>query len=824
MFVINTSAAGIQQKDGRYITKYIPITPTLIENMILSKGSMGCYQQGYRTGYIKWICLDFDCKDKVNPDVFRLYKDTVLPVIQFLDTCNIKYLTEFSGRRGIHIWIVFDCIIKKSVGFRILKEIIKKTPIKADDPNREWDLDLFPATDTSRNNIVGKQVKFPLSKHKSGGMSYFFVSDFVYRNDLCTDIFFEDQYQYLDEYCENNIASVMNALDLNSIYDREYNYKYKKYRFLDIKNVSTDNIWEALRETKVFFHIYNRMKRGQALHKDWIVLLGTLSPCDKNGELVRAIFKEFPNYDEEKTTENIKKYKEKYFPATFEYLYYIYDLEIEDNLCPKMTGFIYLARKLGIPEEMIQEYSTLSEMKTITNVEDTVRKEKNYLLYNDESPDVYIWNQLNLMRKFDLARVENEINTAILNGYFEGFPEGFRIFVRRESDSKNRSLISLSAKERVLTTQLALELCQEYKRRWKSYSYRPSLTSRTDIFYAWYQSWGDYIDRIRAFLEVPFFSAYKVMMIDLKGFYDHIDFLTVFEALKKDASDKAVNILKYLIGYNDCLMAQINTGKRKGVPQGPAYARIIAEIFLNRIMSEIESGYENDITILRYVDDIIIVSIPTFDIEKLFIDIQDVFLEYGLPINTDKSKCFGMIGNLTEDQKALLLHSDNFNYELRFDQSNGVLLAQECKENLNRYLRTHEFDMRSIGYIFGNKTLKEAKAYYFKNYKEAIISSDIGRGSNFRRFYQYVFRHNEYLQDVLDEGIFKKIPYGTVNFSNFIDSLYLCVQEKTIDCDLFKRLQDEYLLTIDRTKIGDNETAVLESLLMIHLEETLDEQ
>lgn len=61
LWVVNTCAAGIQQKDGRYITKYFPVSPFIIENMLLKNGSMGCYQQGYKTNRIKWICFDFDC-------------------------------------------------------------------------------------------------------------------------------------------------------------------------------------------------------------------------------------------------------------------------------------------------------------------------------------------------------------------------------------------------------------------------------------------------------------------------------------------------------------------------------------------------------------------------------------------------------------------------------------------------------------------------------------------------------------------------------------------------------------------------------------------
>lgn len=817
LFVVNTSAAGIQQKDGKYITKYIPISPTLIENMILSHGSMGCYQQGYKTGYIKWICLDFDCRDKNNPDVEKLFERAVYPVTAYLDKKGIRYLTEFSGRRGIHIWIIFDSIIKKATGFRILKEIIKNVDIDLEENNNEWNLDLFPATDSSHNNIVGKQVKFPLSAHKAGGISYFFSSAFNNRSDQYTDAFFNDQYLILNNYQENQIEKVMRSLGVSELYEREYKYKYKRYHLLGAVNLTIDEVWATLTQTRVFSELYNRMKKGQALPQDWTVVLGTLSPCDPDGTLIRAIFKEFPNYDEYKTTENLKRLKDKYFPATFGYLYHIYELDIEENLDPDITGLVYLLRNNNIDNAILKELEALTEKKTINNIYDTICKEKNYLLYNDEAPDIYTWNQLNLIKQLDVKMIEAEIQYAIGEGVFNGELDQFRIFERHESEEKTRKLISLSARDRVITTQLALLFCQEYKHQWKTFSYRPSLISRNDIFYAWYKSWGNYISKIRSFLEVPFFDDYEVLFIDLKSFYDNIDFLTVFETIKSNINDKAKSIMRYLIGFNDSLMSLINAGVRKGVPQGPAYARIIAELFMDQVLLEVEKLYGQDISLYRYVDDIVVICRPEFDSKSCFAEIRNKFSEYGLPVNMEKSQCFGKIGSLTNDQKAILLHSDNFNYDLRYDVG-SVLLTQERKQKLNHFLSEHSFDMRSLGYIFGSRSLQEAKEWCFNEYREQIISSEYGRGSNFRRFYQFIFSHDEYLQTAIDENLFELIPYGTVNISNFIDELYLSVQEKRIDSISFERIKEEALFKFNREKLDMNDAAVIDALMIIQLE------
>lgn len=106
LFVVNSYAAGIQQDDGRYITKYFPMSPFVIEQMLKRQGSMGCYQQGYKTNRIKWICFDFDCKDKVEPNVLSLYNQSIVPFTQMLDEFEINYMLEFSGRIHTVIMII----------------------------------------------------------------------------------------------------------------------------------------------------------------------------------------------------------------------------------------------------------------------------------------------------------------------------------------------------------------------------------------------------------------------------------------------------------------------------------------------------------------------------------------------------------------------------------------------------------------------------------------------------------------------------------------------------------------------------------------------
>ena len=48
LFVVNSYAAGIQQNDGRYITKYFPMSPFVIEQMLLRRGPWDVISRGTR--------------------------------------------------------------------------------------------------------------------------------------------------------------------------------------------------------------------------------------------------------------------------------------------------------------------------------------------------------------------------------------------------------------------------------------------------------------------------------------------------------------------------------------------------------------------------------------------------------------------------------------------------------------------------------------------------------------------------------------------------------------------------------------------------------
>lgn len=471
----------------------------------------------------------------------------------------------------------------------------------------------------------------------------------------------------------------------------------------------------------------------------------------------------------------------KYFPATFGYLYRIYGIEMEDTLDEDETGLHYLLCKCGLKQNVLEEVEKLNEKKLLLDLNVTVQKEKNYLKENDEVADACIWNQLRNLKQYDLYFYNKLINSVIAGKYEEYEPSDFKVFKRIENEEKIRQLVSLSAKDRVITTNLALRLCDLIKKCWKSFSYRISYTSQEHIFYHWYSSWGRFIDQIRVFMDIPFMSNYEVFYIDLKGFYDHIDFLAVYRRFENILTEEAKNIFCFLVEYNEQLMKKIKNGCRIGVPQGPAYARIIAELFLDQLVNYVQ--VENDgVYVYRYVDDIVVFCRPDVEGKVIFDKMMHFFPYVGLPINLEKSKYFGNINNLTCEEKKILSHKDSFNYELSENDYTGILLERERRKKLQKYLMENSFNIGSLGYIFGKNTITEAKLWCLKNFRKDILKSCEGRGSNYRKFYEFLFQNNQYMEEILDNEELTSIPRRSLNFSNFVHTLYYAVQDQSISC------------------------------------------
>ena len=856
LFVVNTHAVAVQGEDGKYYTKYLPVTPFILQNMIARQGSLGCYQQVYGSNFVRWLCLDFDCRKDTPVDLPGLYRECVLPVVEYLESRGVRFLLEFSGRRGIHIWIVLSGLIKKSLGYRIICRILEaNATLQEMIALRQYGLDKFPATGVNKPSKVGKQVKFPLSYHKKGSRSFFFAKqqvlcssepDFISSDaaplvlflGLPTDIddklymetedFYQSQLAILETYEPETKEDFCSKLGIEDE-DRDNLALYTQYSLIQNHNASLAQIIHVLSEIAVYRNIFTRMERGQALVDDWLVLLGTFSCFDSCEELLTALFANYPNYDVDLTIRNIKKLKHRYYPATFGYLYRLYHMTPEPFIKTDMTGVDYLAEKLSFDVRIKTSLRERNENKCILSPQNIVNKERSYLWENDEVVSVDIFNKLLNIRDIEAAKIAEYVNCIVcppftsLHAAEDGrgkaaelfSPLSYKVYKRLEEGGRIRRLVTLDVFDRLITTSLALRLCREMKHTWESYSYRVSYLDAAPLFYPWFSSWSRYINQIKVYLDLPFMRDNSVLYLDLKHCYDNIDILVIYNHFKSTLTKSGQQAFEYLCAYNDTLMKEMNQGIRIGVPQGPAYARILTEIYLDEVIGDIlsENGFEENFQVFRYVDDIVVFSANSELSAQLFECLRNGFGKRGLPVNTVKSRNYGLISGLSSQDKDELLHRSRFNYDLIEKTATGVVFDSERQSKLMRYLRKNPFQINLLGYIFSNFTFETAKQYYFRQYGNDIMASHEGRGKYFRQFYKYLLSNVVNIRHAVINGWFSVIPLDSINFSNFITTFYFMVKNHEIsqeDASLIVLfyLNDEFDLNL----VSEDDRATVEAI------------
>lgn len=790
LFVVNRNAMAVQLKDGNYVTKYVKVTENDIYCMLKEKKSIGSYQQLYKSPYVKWICFDFDCKSKENPNMEELYRSCTLPLNKLLIERNISFVNEFSGRRGIHTWVIFSDYIKKNEAFSILKKIKQLANFEY---NIElFGLDEFPATPNSRGNILGKQVKVPLSIHSKGKQSYLFVGE--YKEIKYDDNFYEKQLQILNSIKKNKSSEVIKNLQLKKQQD---NVSYERMFITESLECTSKQIVDILSTTKVYRQIFDRLFHGTALFKDWLVMLGTLGKMQSNKEILYDVFKYCPNFSEEETKRRIEQFGNIYYPATFNYLYNLYDLNIEKGINPNENGLQYLIRH--IDSQIVIHNFDENETNILKYSKYTLEKEIKYLFSNDEVPVVSIYLDLLHMTSYDNKKIDNTIEQIMRGENIQIEPGEIFIFERIENKTKTRKMVSLNAYDRVLTSHMALKLFYGVNRKIRSFSYNPNYLSKNDLFFHWYNSWGNYLDHIRRFLGIDLYESMNVITLDVYHFYDSIDFLGIYKLFDSYIDEKQKNILEKLISFNEKVMRNIN-GNRVGVPQGPAYARMIAETFLGILIENIldEMNIEKDkIFVYRYVDDIIIFHDETINSEYIYDFFSKKFSMYGLTLNQEKSKIYGKIKELSDDQRNEIMRTNQFQYGLKISEYSYLLEDDYIKQKAARIIeKKGKFDISDISFFFSRYAEERAKIYFFNMYYKQIFACKFGRGSGYTLFYKFIFENEDLLEKCIQESLFDIIPKNSINFSCCLARIYYSVRNKEISFNLYEQLRRLYILEI----------------------------
>ncbi len=151
-FVNRDDCFAIQLPDGTYSLVRETLTDEVICRHLHGDMTLGLYPS---SGSIsKWLCIDID----------TTVAQATLLVQERLNSLCVPFLTEFSGRKGFHIWIFFSQPVPNDLVRRFGHTITSGHEV-------------FPKQDQVSLDGYGNLIKAPLSRHQVTGRWCLFVDE-----------------------------------------------------------------------------------------------------------------------------------------------------------------------------------------------------------------------------------------------------------------------------------------------------------------------------------------------------------------------------------------------------------------------------------------------------------------------------------------------------------------------------------------------------------------------------------------------------------------------------------------------------------------------
>lgn len=221
--------------------------------------------------------------------------------------------------------------------------------------------------------------------------------------------------------------------------------------------------------------------------------------------------------------------------------------------------------------------------------------------------------------KKNLYRIWNRLSSG---SYFA--PPVKRVEIAKE-DGKVRPLGIPTVGDRVaqMVVKRRLEPLLEPEFHERSYGYRPGRTAHDAVRQArqlcWKHDW--------------------VLDLDIKSFFDNIDWKLLMKAVRKHAKDwwVALYIQRWL--QADVIMPDGTVQKReKGTPQGGVISPLLANLFLHYAFDTWMRRHHPEVPFERYADDIICHCDSQVQAEELKAELQSRMAECGLQLHPEKTR------------------------------------------------------------------------------------------------------------------------------------------------------------------------------------------
>lgn len=744
-----------QQNDGTYRKKAGSVNSELIKQVLLEQKSIAIYQKNNDLT-IKWICFDFDilksCIDSsLAHEGEKELKKTVNIFCHTLEQHNIPYLLEYSGNRGFHVWITFEEAVNYRTGFDIQQAIIQEVGL---DFNRDLiGLDLFPHSATPTGG-VGLGVKIPLSKHKKSGYYSYLLS-------CITEIEAVQKFSYLSD---NILLDNINILEGHSSISRS---KLEKCLGTFFESYESDNVqYNRIKSIKVQKNPFNLQAlldlwystkplkklaqkidlRENLTHKERLLIVGLLCNLECKGEpnlssiILHEIFSRLDNYDQNITESAIQALKNFHFPTQD---------KIESTLACKFDDSFSIEELIKVCIPNFLEYQEANFEFSNKDIDITRVAELNYLFLNDEVQSKIVIEELSSKDNSEfLIEIEEFIKGSKNWGYYK--------HVRNEED-KNRELITLNSITRVVTSCILKQITYylDIKPDNNSHGYQINKGFEGGyIFKPWIYLWLKFISNITDAIENKEYKDFYIVKTDISSFYDNISHDRLKRLLLGDGdsviTDKVASMRSETVKrYKECLSAIFNmteeiVGNNKGLPQGPAYARFFAELYLSEIDVDFKKKLSNSEILLyeRYVDDIFFITKSKKEADEFLNELTNNLEILNLTLNREKT----LVSKISSFHNKFDKYRSQSKYAVDQVSRKFVTSSEKQKNNaINEFITLVQSDscQDDLSFIFSHLDGVEELNGIKTEMISPALERPTGRGSLFKNLFNFLFELNE---------------------------------------------------------------------------------
>ena len=549
--------------------------------------------------------IDFSDRETKYAELFPLLEKLIKLLIDHFSIPRSSILLEETGGRGYHLWVFLAAPVTGDVAVAFGKTLKNKL---------DFEIEFFPKQGSlGPKRKLGNLIKLPLGLHQKYGKRSVFFDLADGSPTFCEKL--DDSIKMLDKV--QPVDPDVLAVATND-YQAEFQIHDESvdelWREEDVRPIFTGTTTELLAGCKAMSAIQGKAEAGKQLsHSEAFHYANTLLSVPGGETYIRKTmaYSFGNNYSEKNTQAEIEQIQPLH-PTSCRTL-------VERGICPAYCKETVEKRN---QDPLIRNTTPCSvwlrykkrkipqtEIKLSEAASDPRRVEKAFfrLKQYHEHEDSLFYDPFDF-ESFGEG-LEN-FSSVIAHSFaqdiqmpFSGYlPVAIPKKLDLETKMVFRTMVYSSVYDQV-PIQTAIDVIApnlESRMHKNSYGYRWNLdpTIPMKIFEDWREAYPRFRQDIMSALQLAP-DGYHICC-DIKGYYDHIDQDILLEQLRNLFTDPVVRdmLTTLLSNYSS------EVGLKKGLPQGPAYARLLANFYLNEFdatTADTASGY------FRYVDDFFLV-------------------------------------------------------------------------------------------------------------------------------------------------------------------------------------------------------------------------